>query len=60
MGQNVLWARAYGLCQSTAFEEYVSRLSQRPAFASAYSDLGEFSLAPPADSPETLRQKFSG
>jgi len=47
MGQNVLWARAYGLCQDAAFGDYIGRLSQRPAFAMAYADLGEFSLAPP-------------
>lgn len=46
MGQNVLWARAYGLCQDDAFANYIERLSARPAFASAYADMGEFTLAP--------------
>ncbi|MEZ5568597.1 MAG: glutathione S-transferase family protein [Halioglobus sp.] len=46
MGQNVLWARAYGLCQDDAFAGYIERLRARPAFASAYADMGEFTLAP--------------
>jgi len=54
MGQNVLWAKAYGLCQSNTFSEYVDRLSQRPAFAKAYADLGDFSLAPPPDKGDAL------
>ncbi len=48
MGQNVLWARAYGLCQSSQFSDYIARLSQRTAFAKAYADMGDFTLAPPA------------
>jgi glutathione S-transferase len=59
MGQNVLWAKAYGLCRPEPFGEYVSRLSQRPAFAKAYADLGDFSLAPPDDA-RFLREKFKG
>lgn len=59
MGQNVLWARAYGLCRDTVFQDYVSRMSARPAFAKAYSDLGDFSLAPP-ESARTLAARFSG
>lgn len=59
MGQNVLWARAYGLCQNSVFEDYVGRLSGRPAFARAYSDLGDFSLAPPAGARE-FAARFSG
>ena len=47
MGQNVLWAQAYGLCQDDVFFSYIQRLALRPAFASAYSDAGNFSLAPP-------------
>jgi glutathione S-transferase len=60
MGQNVLWARAYGLCQPPAFAEYLERLSQRAAFAKAYADMGEFSLAPPPDRASTLAGKFTG
>ena len=60
MGQNVLWARAYGLCQSSQFAEYVARLSQRTAFAKAYADLGDFTLAPPAGKAKDLVGKFTG
>jgi len=59
MVENVLWARAYGLCRPAAFGDYVSRLSKRPAFARAYADLGDFSLAPP-EGAGTLRGKFTG
>ena len=47
VGQNVLWAKAYGLCQGDVFGEYVSRLSSREAFGKAFADLGEYQLAPP-------------
>jgi glutathione S-transferase len=60
MGQNVLWAKAYGLCRSTIFTDYTDRLAQRPAFAKAYSDMGDFSLAPPADSNGELAKLFTG
>ena len=60
MGQNVLWARAYGLCRESAFAEYVARLSQRAAFAKAYSDLGEFTLAPPKANTARLSGYFTG
>ena len=51
MGQNVLWARAYGLCQPQPFSRYLSALATRPAFAQAYADMDGFTLEPPADSP---------
>jgi glutathione S-transferase len=60
MGQNVLWARAYGLCRDARFSDYVGRLSQRPAFAKAYSDLGDFTLAPPPGKGRALANRFSG
>jgi glutathione S-transferase len=60
MGQNVLWARAYGLCQPAPFEDYIARLSGRPAFAKAYADLGDFSLAPPPETADALRHRFTG
>jgi glutathione S-transferase len=60
MGQNVLWARAYGLCQPTPFADYVGRLSQRAAFTKAYADLGNFSLAPPAGTGGGLASLFTG
>ncbi len=60
MGQNVLWARAYGLCQPSTFADYVGRLSQRPAFAKAYADLGDFTLAPPESSGQAMAALFTG
>jgi len=60
MGQNVLWARAYGLCQGSQFADYVARLSQRTAFGKAYADMGDFSLAPPAAKGKALAGKFTG
>lgn len=60
MGQNVLWAQAYGLCQPGPFGDYVVRLSERPAFAKAYADLGEFSLAPPPEAAESLSNQLKG
>jgi|AntAceMinimDraft_11_1070367.scaffolds.fasta_scaffold03611_5 glutathione S-transferase len=60
MGQNVMWAQAYGLCQPTEFKDYIRRLSKRPAFGKAYSDLGDFSLAPPPEKGEALAGKFTG
>lgn len=60
MGQNVLWARAYGLCQPPQFTDYIGRLSQRPAFGKAYSDMGDFSLAPPKSKAKKLADDFSG
>jgi glutathione S-transferase len=60
MGQNVLWARAYGLCQNDTFSVYIARLSQRTAFAKAYADMGDFSLAPPAAKGKALAGLFTG
>jgi glutathione S-transferase len=60
MGQNVLWATAYGLCQPPQFADYIARISQRPAFSQAYADMGDFSLAPPASSARALAEKFTG
>lgn len=60
MGQNVLWARAYGLCQGEQFTDYIARLSQRTAFAKAYADLGDFSLAPPPANAISLAEHFTG
>lgn len=48
MGQNVMWARAYGLCDSDEVKQYVGRLRERPAFQAAYADVGDFTLAPPS------------
>jgi glutathione S-transferase len=60
MGQNVLWAKAYGLCQGRQFSDYISRLSQRSAFVKAYADMGDFTLAPPPAKGKALAGKFTG
>jgi glutathione S-transferase len=60
MGQNVMWAKAYGLCRGQPFSDYVSRLSQRAAFGKAYADIGEFTLAPPPGKGADLVGKFTG
>jgi glutathione S-transferase len=60
MGQNVLWAKAYGLCKPPQFKDYIGRLSQRPAFGKAYSDMGDFSLAPPTGKAQELADHFTG
>ena len=60
MGQTVMWAKAYGLCQPTLFGDYIDRLSGRPAFAKAYADMGDFSLAPPAGKSKGLAGLFTG
>ena len=46
MGQNVMWAKMYGLCKQSCFGDYIDRLSQRPAFASAFADRGQFTASP--------------
>ena len=48
MGQNVMWARAYGLCQPEIFSRYASDFSKRPAFMKAYADAKQFKLEPPS------------
>ena len=60
MGQNVLWARAYGLCQGEQFSDYIARLSQRTAFGKAYADMGDFSLAPTGTNATSLAGHFTG
>ena len=60
MGQNVLWAGAYGLCQDAIFSDYMGRHSQRAAFTSAFADMGDFTLAPPASKGAALASHFSG
>jgi glutathione S-transferase len=60
MGQNVLWAQAYGLCQDAEFSEYIRRLSERPAYVKAYSDVADFSLAPPDEKRAAWEENFSG
>jgi glutathione S-transferase len=60
MGQNVLWAKAYGLCQGQQFSDYVARLAQRTAFSKAYADMGDFTLAPPTAKGKALAGLFTG
>jgi glutathione S-transferase len=60
MGPNVNWAQAYGLCQDAVFSEYIDRLSERPAYAKAYSDLADFSLALPEDKRAEWEANFNG
>jgi glutathione S-transferase len=58
IGHNIMWAGLYGLCQSPFFADYITRLSQRPAFAKAFSDLHLFTKAPPPGS--LVLEKFTG
>ena len=60
MGQNILWAQAYGLCQDDVFSGYMGRLSARPAFSQAYSDLADFSLDIPEEKRAGWGEKFTG
>ena len=60
MGQNILWAQAYQLCQDDIFSDYMSRLSARPAFAQAYADLADFSLNVPEEKRASWQEKFTG
>ncbi len=58
MGHTVTWARGYGLCKDDVFRNYLGRLSQRPAFALAFSDAREFKKEVPQDQP--LVARFTG
>lgn len=58
IGHNVTWARAYNLCQNAIFGGYLSRLSKRPAFISAFADVDQFQLAVPEG--KSLVTKFTG
>jgi len=57
VGHNVFWASGYGMCRHPAFQRYLAALSQRPAFAKAFSDMAGFTVAPPNDD---LATEFSG
>jgi len=48
IGHNITWARGYGLCRDEVFRGYLSRLAQRPAFAKAFADAGDFDPQVPA------------
>lgn len=42
MGHTVNWARAYGLCESSACRNYLRRLRRRPAHRAAHADADQF------------------
>jgi glutathione S-transferase len=42
VAHSVMWARAYGLCRADEFKRYLSTVSKRPAFLSAFADASEF------------------
>ena len=58
MGHNVAWARGYGLCANRVFRKYLSKVSKRPAFGSAFSDAHEFTLQVPEGKP--VKEQFTG
>ncbi len=41
-GQNLNWARAYGLCRNDVFKSYMSRMKSRSAFQLAFADASDF------------------
>jgi glutathione S-transferase len=47
IGYDVFWARGYRLARSAVFKAYLDRLSARPGWRAAFSDIGEFRLQPP-------------
>jgi len=47
----IMWAQIYGLCPHDIFRQYMDRVSQRPAFGSAFSDVDRFVLDVPPESP---------
>lgn len=57
-GHGVIWARAYGLCKSEPFDDYVQRLSERSAFKLAFADSKHIKLSPA--NLEAIRDKFNG
>jgi len=58
IGHNVIWARGYGLCRDEIFRSYISRVSKRPAFVKAFSDVAAFQIEAPDGSP--LVDRFTG
>ena len=58
IGHNITWARGYGLCRDDIFRDYLSTVSKRPAFMSAFADAREFKRELPKDRPITAR--FTG
>lgn len=63
IGHDIFWAQGYGEMREAVFARYLERLSQRPAFREAFSDLQNFTLAPPArpdDASARRPSPFSG
>ena len=58
VGHNILWSRSYDLCQHPLFGDYLSRVSKRPAFLSAFADAHKFDPIPPKTA--LWAAKFSG
>jgi glutathione S-transferase len=58
VGHNILWSKSYGLCQDDLFGDYLSRVSKRPAFLSAFADAHKFDPVPPETA--SLSGKFTG
>lgn len=58
VGHSVMWARSYGLCQGDVFRRYLSTLSKRPAFISAFADAKQFVPEVPQDA--ALVTRFTG
>lgn len=50
---NVFWARGYDLCSDQVFRQYLSRVSKRPAFVSAFADSRSFSIERPLGGTST-------
>lgn len=47
LGHNIRWARLYDICGHEAFSRYLQRLEERPAYRTAFDDVGDFTLQPP-------------
>lgn len=58
VGHNVFWGSGYGMCRRDVFRRYLGTLSSRPAFAKAFSDLGDFKPQVPDDGG--LSKRFTG
>jgi glutathione S-transferase len=58
IGYNVVWAQAFQLCSDHIFDEYIARISARPAFKAAFSDRHKFSRLIPEEC--ALKSKFTG
>jgi glutathione S-transferase len=59
IGHDVAWARGYGMCQDDLFKAYLSRLSKRRAFISAFADARGFNPQPP-ERPSGTKVFFNG